>query len=541
MALILVLVLAVGALSACTAEDSGTTTAAAGGETKKADAETKAADDTAAPETEAAAAETDAPATESGELRDGELYVDPDPNNWPTVRVEVFGGSKEAEVEAALNDYLVSINAGVKADLYCLSFGERATQLTLMLTDPDNGIDLFGWRFYSTPRDMVNNEQIISLEKYKEIYPEVWQLFPAPAYEYCEVNGECYSIPGADSFSNFSVWSLRKDIAEELGVMDLADTRITIEQMEEIMAKAEAAHPDLAWQADTFLRPLMGVDNLGDDKLVGVLIPDRGINSTEIVNYYETDEWLEYIKMCKRWADAGYLVDDPLNTSINTGLLNSGVCGAIGYEAFSTQYAQSLMQAQMTNYETISMQLTDLIGDNSCVYTGWQISQVCKYPDAAMKLLALMYTDANVHNFICYGIKDETYVVDENGCAWYPEGKSNPDENGWNCGGCWWYANECLGYPFQTDYKEYFTDMQALWTDSSIKYSKAMGFVFDPTNVYDQWTACRAVVDQYRPALLFGQADVESYNEEFKAELKNAGIDEVIAEMNTQFQAWLAK
>ena len=60
-----------------------------------------------------------------------------DPSKWPVVKMEVVSSTgeeaKEQEIEDALNKYLVSIDAGVQADLVPLAFGDRATQLTLLL------------------------------------------------------------------------------------------------------------------------------------------------------------------------------------------------------------------------------------------------------------------------------------------------------------------------------------------------------------------------------------------------------------------------
>ena len=96
-----------------------------------------------------------------------------DPSKWPVVKMEVVSSTgeeaKEQEIEDALNEYLVSIDAGVQADLVPLAFGDRATQLTLLLTDSENGIDLFCWRFYSSVTDMVNNDQVIALDVLREV------------------------------------------------------------------------------------------------------------------------------------------------------------------------------------------------------------------------------------------------------------------------------------------------------------------------------------------------------------------------------------
>lgn len=467
-----------------------------------------------------------------------------DPSKWPVVKMEVVSSTgeeaKEQEIEDALNEYLVSIDAGVQADLVPLAFGDRATQLTLLLTDSENGIDLFCWRFYSSVTDMVNNDQVIALDDYRDQYPELWEMFPESVYKTCQVNGKQYSMPAADSFGNFQVYTMRKDIAEEIGVMDLVGKKITEEQFEDILAKAEAAHPELCWLTDPTVTSYQGIDNLGFSDWIGVLL-NQGIDQDTIVNYYETDEFRAYCEKCKMWADNGYYIDDPLN---NTGMMASyvpdGIAGGGMLEAYSVDYAAALMSAQIKNYEMVIFQLNDFVGTNSTVYNGWNISSTCQNPDAAMKLLDLLYTDEKVARFLALGIEGETYELDENGCAWYPEGVDSSNV-GWNLDCPWFYPNECLGAPFNTTLKTYFTDMIACWTNPENKYSKAMGFVFDPANVYDQYAACSATVAEYRDALLYGQVDVDSAMEKFNEELKENGIDEIIEEMQKQYDEFLGK
>ena len=95
------------------------------------------------------------------------------PEEWPTITVQVPVLSEMADeqmVEDALNEYLVSINAGVKADMVQMTLGDLSTQLTLMLSDNQQPLDLFCWRFYSTLDGCVKNEQCIPLDQYIPIY-----------------------------------------------------------------------------------------------------------------------------------------------------------------------------------------------------------------------------------------------------------------------------------------------------------------------------------------------------------------------------------
>ena len=493
----------------------------------------------AEPAPQETAAEEAAPAAE---VKDGELYVDPDPANWPVVSMEVNSFTDEQanrdKVQDALNEYLVSINAGFKAELIPIAIGERATRLPLMLTDQDNSLDLFTSRWYTTVSELVRTGQCISLEKYKDIYPELWQMFPSAVYDTCKVNGELYSMPDANAFSNFEVYTIRKDVAEAAGYADRDGELLTLDELQDLMAKAEEQHPEMAWIGDMLLKALMGVDSLGDDNLIGVLM-NRGLDETQIVNYYETDDFKDYCLMARDWEEKGYFWDDPVQ--VFPPSIDEGGRGAVAYEIASLVYAKSQMTNHTSIYDMCTFKLTeDLVGDNACVVGGWQISTACKNPDAAMKFIALAMTDEKVANFLALGVEGDMYTVDENGCAWYAEGL-DASNCGWQMIAPWWFPNQCLTHPFQTTEAECYKDMEAHWTDPNVKYSNGMGFVFDSTGVFDQLAACRAVVQEYRGGLLYGQyADVEGTIAKFNDELKAAGIDEVIAEMQTQFDAFLA-
>lgn len=524
-AIILAAVMALS-LAACTGS--------AGGKDEPAPAETKK-EETAAGETK--------DVESSDAVKDGELAVDPNPDNWPVVSMEVNSFTDEQanrdKVQDALNEYLVSINAGVKVELIPIAIGERATRLQMMLTDSEEGIDLFTYRWYATVPELVRTGQCISLEKYKEVYPELWEMFPEAVYDTCKVNGELYSMPAADAFSNFEVYTIRKDIAEAVGYADKDGQLITLDELEDMMTKAEALHPEMAWVGDMLLKALMGVDSLGDDNLIGVLM-NRGIDETRIVNYYETEDFRNYCLMARDWEGKGFFWDDPLQ--VFPPAIDEGGRGAVAYETPSLVYAQSQMSSHTSIYDMCTFKLTDgLVGSNACVVSGWQISSACKNPDAAMKFLALSMTDEKVANFLALGVEGDMYTVDENGCAWYAEGLSG-ENAGWQMIAPWWFPNQCLTHPFQTTVSTCYEDMAAHWTDPSVKYSNGMGFVFDNTNVFDQLAACRAVVQEYRGGLLFGQyPDVEGTIARFNDELKKAGIDEVIAQMQIQFDEFLAK
>ena len=112
--------------------------------------------------------QTDAQGTKAASAQP--LEVPENPDDWPVIAVQSlsYDMPDEEMIEEALNEYLISIDAGAKVDLVGINFGDLATQMTLMLSDKQNPLDIFCWRFYSNIDSCVKNEQCISLEPYKD-------------------------------------------------------------------------------------------------------------------------------------------------------------------------------------------------------------------------------------------------------------------------------------------------------------------------------------------------------------------------------------
>ena len=72
------------------------------------------------------------------------------------------------------------------------------------------------------------------------------------------------------------------------------------------------------------------------------------------------------------------------------------------------------------------------------------------------------------------------------------------------------------------------------------KPSLALGFVFDPTEVTNQITACANVIAQYYVPLMYGEVDIDEFLPIFNDALHAAGIDDIIAAKQAQLDAWLA-
>ena len=80
------------------------------------------------------------------------------------------------------------------------------------------------------------------------------------------------------------------------------------------------------------------------------------------------------------------------------------------------------------------------------------------------------------------------------------------------------------------------------WTEIALgRRTKGYGFCYDASNMTDKITAIDAVIQEYVPALTTGSADLESTYASFIDKLEANGMNELVADKQAQFDAWLAQ
>ena len=80
----------------------------------------------------------------------------------------------------------------------------------------------------------------------------------------------------------------------------------------------------------------------------------------------------------------------------------------------------------------------------------WTIPVTCDEDEAALKFLELTYTDEELVNLINYGIKDEHYVLDDQGRVSLPEGVT-AQNNPYNVNSSYLFGSQYLAKVWSTD------------------------------------------------------------------------------------------
>lgn len=133
---------------------------------------------------------------------------------------------------------------------------------------------------------------------------------------------------------------------------------------------------------------------------------------------------------------------------------------------------------------------------------GFGISATSKHPEAAMKFLNEMYTNADVVNLLDWGIEGVHYVVCADGTVDFPDGV-DADTTSYGLNMDWYFGNQFLsriwGEGRDTTIYE-----RLEYNNKNAQFTPVMGFSYDSTPVSTELAAISNVTSQYLPGLCCG-------------------------------------
>lgn len=434
------------------------------------------------------------------------------------------------KVSAAINEITSKkINATVTWKQF--TWANFNDQLNLMLASSSEQLDLLPVFSSSYPNYLATGKlQDISssIEKYGQgIVGQVGSEFMKAG----QVDGKQFGVPAIMGWPTSTAIVMRKDILDKTG-SDLSTVK-KLSDLTPILAKIHAQDKSIAGIVPgtiSMLDNYRTYDALGDH--FGVLA-DYGQN-LKVVDLYETQEYADLLKMMYDWNKAGYIMTDAeINKDSQSTLIKNGA----GYgmiRSGSPGAAES--ETMATGFPMVQANICDALSTTSAVANvQWCVPINCKDKDRAVQLLNLMYSDEAVANLLAWGIEGTHYVKKADGTIGYPEGMT-ADTSPYMPNTAWEMGNQFITHVWEGNSADYNEQLKAF--NKSAKVSKAMGFIWNPSNVTSEITAVTNVYNQYTPALEAGAVDPQKVLPEFIKALKDAGIDKIITEKQKQLDAW---
>ena len=168
---------------------------------------------------------------------------------------------------------------------------------------------------------------------------------------------------------------------------------------------------------------------------------------------------------------------------------------------------------------------------------------LCAFNGAeALKLIELVNTDTKLRDMLAYGEEGVNFEYVEMEVT--RNGETATEQRVHKINTDWTLAAYTQGKtihmtPEDTSDVNPYVDEILIQNENAVR-SPAMGFSFDNSNVADKIAACEAIFKEYKGIIHTGTGDVEANVAAMMAAMRDSGFDEVVAEVQAQYDAWLA-
>ncbi|MBQ8972178.1 MAG: DUF3502 domain-containing protein [Clostridia bacterium] len=433
------------------------------------------------------------------------------------------------KVEAAINEYIAD-KINVEITLTDIGSGEYTDKANLALAN--NEINLLwtaSWESVIGTNDLVPANAVYDIT---DLLPgtALYESMAEGQWEATKYDGRNYFVPVyKDNVEGYD-FMFRADLVEKYG-WDVSSVE-KLADLEPMLADAKAEglkYPFLTQKTAMFYRWYIdSFDFFTADANTNFFAVDRATN--EVVDTIQTPEYAEFCKLMGDWAEKGYISEDDA-TKVTTDTTTQTQDWAISWwtdipvnaEA-NNRYGQDVVMQPATNRYAHS---TSALGSCYAVTANSTEEQA----KAAIDFLGLLYTDSKLADLYTFGIEGEDYNYDENGQVTDKGDKYNHS--------MWESASATIVTP-EAGEPENKADLYIDFNGSA-ETSVAAGFRFDKSNVEAQYSACSNLFEQYGFALENGAvpADaVEDYIAQYQADLDGAGYQDVLAEFQSQYDAW---
>nr|AHF23992.1 extracellular solute-binding protein family 1 [uncultured bacterium Contig16] len=250
---------------------------------------------------------------------------------------------------------------------------------------------------------------------------------------------------------------------------------------------------------------------------------DYDMKSGQFFSRYASSYYLDFIEMQRSWYLEGLLYPDLLLSDYTPKeLARAGIVLAYA----SDNSPEHLSDSGFSDGAVI-MNMTKSYRETEYVGSGyWTIPKTAENPEAAVRLLNLMYRDTRITNLLTYGIEGVHYTVTDAGKGLI-KGERKAD-------GTYLYDNP---YPVYGSLEQAYKRMAPEVFEAYLSWKEAAQPVTDPAeglswpadDYIEEIQAVQEAVRLYAPLLESGSADLDVYYPRFLKALSDAGIDALIA------------
>lgn len=358
--------------------------------------------------------------------------------------------------------------------------------------------------------------------------------------------GQLYGIPNGYINGEKYGFVCRTDLLDKYNITIDENKVYTMDELGEIFATIKEGEGDGFYciggtnSSTELFSSFHPYDILGSTPASGVLMLRNDFSSKTVENMYATEEYAEYARTMYEWAQNGYFsADAATNTEEGAAMVRAGnyfgwfpgFCSG-GSDDFNTQTGMDMTIITTVDGYSASNMFTTIL---------WCIPITASNPEKSMEFLNYIFKNPEITKLLQFGIEGTDYVVveeNENGTLIdYPEGMDNTSIPYYQMFGVY---GDRLEWPIRVPNSiDYNANLRA-FSESIEHFSPALGYCFVVDDVATTYSAVNSVVTQYQSLISTGAVNPEQQLPEFLNALESAGINDVIAANQAQYDEWLA-
>ncbi|WP_310601917.1 ABC transporter substrate-binding protein [Anaerosporobacter sp.] len=261
-------------------------------------------------------------------------------------------------------------------------------------------------------------------------------------------------------------------------------------------------------------------------------------NVQDIIHPAFTDEFANFVTMLDEWEAKGYWSTDILSAQTDDKEMYKNLQSS----AYITHMADwtgnyTAVHGQLENQDIDAWYFAE---DNNKVMQSSPaqdmtvINTNSKYPERCLLVIEKLMTDESYYRLFQYGIEGRQYdIVD--GYLEKPASFDDTVDGGGFAG--WAFSNSAFQIPSKSEHPSRYEKL-AEWSKNFIS-NPYNGFIFSSSAVAGELSAISNVNSTLGIQLMLGKTnDVASAIEEYRSQLKKAGVDVVIDELKSQLQSF---
>ena len=478
-------------------------------------------------------------ADQGGQTEQEESSANGEQGESEPVTLRIFMAGKSTPDDDAVAEYISSLpqvqalNVTIEIVKQPGASQELFEKLPLLLTT-DEQMDI-GWDQQANFANRVNQGAYIDISDYLAEDSEFYDYIPESLWTGMKKGDAIYGVPCYKEIAEQWAFFAEQEILDKY---DIDPSTITdfqdAEQILEALDQEGDREGFMVIGSDYNYLVKLGLaddyDFVNDYRYLAI---DREEGKT-IVNTFETEEFAELVNTMYDWNQKGYISPDALTeTSVLDDLAAGTLKYGLGYTSYSPLYEITASPAYYAeNLQPIFIAGEPRVTNASVRGSVFGIYNKCENPERAYEFLRLWNTDSEVKNAFCYGIPGIHYDLVDGKVERLDGSDERYTAQNWTTG------NVMISYLTVDEPDNKYEEYEA-FNDSATE-AWDLGIFLNVESISDKIANIEGVIAEYLPVVILGFTDPESGIATLNEQLKAAGIDDVITEVQEQYDEFLA-